>query len=129
MKFYTVPISEVLQQLTAKLEKDARTSREYTDHCFGMHAGEPLIFAMDALYKFAAAYFKETGGDRRLADDGYEARGRYWLDAAKGIRAMLNFNGACAMERRLSSDSKSNSAVESLFWAALEVAGYKEEDL
>ena len=94
-------------------------------HRLGINTNEPLIAAMDALLHYAKAY-KSAYGDR-LADDG--VLGQCWLDAAKGIRGLLNGNGAVAMERNISTDSKDNGAVESMFWTALQIAGYQEKDL
>ena len=94
-------------------------------HRLGINSNEPLIAAMDALLHYAKAYRKAFGGD--LADDG--VLGDFWLDAAKGVRGLLNGNGAVAMERNISTDSKDNGAVESMFWQAMAIAGFKEQDL
>lgn len=55
--------------------------------------------------------------------------GDEWLAAAKGVRALLNGNGAIAMRKNITTGSKDNGVIEALFWAALEMAGFTEEDL
>jgi len=92
-------------------------------HQIGMTNFEPLIVAMDVLIKYAkahkAAYFSPLSEDYVLGDP--------WLEAVKGIRELLNGNGAVAMHMNRSQDSKDNGTIESMFWSALEIAGYTEE--
>ena len=90
-----------------------------------MENGEPLIVAMDCLLKYAEAY--RSTYESNLADD--QVLGREWLDAAKGIRGLLNGNGVIAMKKDISSDTKDNGSVESMFWAALRIAGFEEKDI
>lgn len=91
----------------------------------GIAGGEPLLLAMDGLLRYAKAYRKAYQSN--LSDDG--VLGAEWLNAAKGIRGLLNGNGVVAMERNISTDSKDNGAIEDIFWAALKVAGFDEKDL
>jgi hypothetical protein len=118
-------------------------TRALEEHCLGVNQGEPLLYAMDGLLRYAKAYQRAYGlsqrlntwaglpaGDpdaRALADD--YALGPQWLAAAKGLRGLLNGQGAVAMELGLSSDSKDNGVIEGIFWAALGAAGFKESDL
>ena len=94
-------------------------------HKYGMEHGEPLLVAMDALFKYANTYWRVH--NNQLASDG--VLGATWLDAVKGIRALLNGNGQIAMARNITTDTKDNGCIESLFWDALKVAGYTEADL
>lgn len=92
-------------------------------HKQGMLEGEPLLIAMDALHKYAEAY--QLRFEQPLAEDG--VLGDQWLESVKGIRALLNGDGALAMRRGITTDSKDNGCIESLFWDALRMAGYTEE--
>lgn len=99
-------------------------------HKMGMESGEPLIIAMDALLQYAYAY--KARFDGKLCDDNF--LGPYWLDAIKNLRQLLNRDGAEAMRistfrNGYSQDSKDNGAVEEMFWAAMDVAGYGQGDM
>jgi hypothetical protein len=91
----------------------------------GLVGAEPLLLAMDGLLRYAKAYSRRFEG--QLAED--YVLGPEWLAAAKGIRGLLNGDGAVAMERGITTDSKSNGVIEEMFWAALGIAGFKEADL
>lgn len=95
-------------------------------HKQGLNNHEPLIIAMDAMLRYAKAHTKAYP-DGKLADDG--ALGECWLDAVSGIRGLLDGNGAVAMIHHIDTDTKDNGCVESMFWAAMDIAGFKEEDL
>ena len=94
-------------------------------HKRGMTTGEPLIVAMDALLKYAESY--RVRFESALAEDG--VLGQEWLDAAKGVRGLLNGDGAHALLFQHGNDSKDNGCVEAVFWAALRAAGFEEKDL
>lgn len=94
-------------------------------HKYGMENGEPLIVMMDALLKYADAY--RTRFEQPLADDG--VMGGPWLNAARGVRALLNGDGSIALQKNITTDTKDNGCVEAMFWAAIQRAGFKEEDL
>ncbi len=94
-------------------------------HKTGMLNGEPLTIAFDALLNYAEAY--QTRFESKLAED--RALGDYWLDALKGLHGLLNGDGANAMRKGITTDSKSNGAMESVFWSAMEMAGFTEENL
>lgn len=85
----------------------------------GFNGGEPLILALDGLLRYAKAYQQRF--ESRLADDG--VLGQYWLEALRGIHGLLNGDGAVAMERNITTDSKSNGVCEDIYCAALAVAG------
>lgn len=94
-------------------------------HKLGMMHGEPLIMAMDCAMQYANSYHSAYGG--RLKDDG--VLGEHWLDWVKGLHGLLNGDGAVAMQRGITTDSKCNGAMEEMYWKALAAAGFKEEDL
>lgn len=94
-------------------------------HRSGMLNAEPLIVLMDGLLKYANCYAARF--EAKLVND--YVLGPEWLAAAKGVRGLLNGDGAVAMNRRISTDSKDNGAVESVFWSAMEAAGFTESDL
>lgn len=96
---------------------------DHDSHYLGLDQGEPLIVAMDGLLRYAKAYQTRIGG--KLANDA--VLGVYWLEAIKGLHGLLNGDGAVAMELDRTTDSKSNGAVESVYQAALKVAGFNEE--
>lgn len=91
----------------------------------GVNEGEPLLYAMDGLLRYAKAYRKRFEDD--LANDG--VLGEPWLAAAKGLRALLDGDGVVALERGITTDSKDNGVIEAVFWLALAAAGFNESDL
>lgn len=93
------------------------------DHKDGLRNGEPLIVAMDALLKYAQAY--RVRYECGISEDG--VLGDEWLAAVKGVRGLLNGDGAIGLTSQHGlRDSKDNGCVESVFWAALDAAGYTE---
>lgn len=91
----------------------------------GMDSNEPLLVCVDSLLRYAKAH--EQRFEDKLSED--YVLGPEWLNAAKGIRALLNGSGAVAHELGISTDSKDNGMIESIFWSAMAAAGFKEEDL
>lgn len=94
-------------------------------HKLGLMHGEPLLYGIDGLLRYAKAY--KLRYEQPLSEDG--VLGEPWLQAAKGFRALCNGDGAVAYERGITTDSKDNGVIESVFWAALEAAGYTEGDI
>lgn len=94
-------------------------------HKKGMLEGEPLTVALDCLLKYAEAY--RIRFESPLSDDG--VLGDYWLDALKGLHGLLNGDGAIALRRGITTDSKSNGAMESVYWSAIEMAGFSQESV
>ena len=90
----------------------------------GMRSNEPLIVAMDAMIRYARAHYGAYNS--RLAED-FVLRGEF-KDVITGLRALLNGDGAVAMERDITTDSKDNGMIEDMFWDAARIAGFKEED-
>ena len=95
-------------------------------HRKGITEYEPIIVAMDAMIRYAKAHKKAY--DIPLSFDW--VLGSNWLDTVKGIRGLLDGDGAVAMENeKPSRDSKDNGCIEGMFWDALSIAGYEEKDL
>lgn len=94
-------------------------------HAIGMRDGEPLLIALDAAHQYASTYAARFGS--KLASD--YVLGDHWLEWVKAIRGLLNGDGAIAMQLDRSTDSKDNSAMEELFWSAMDLAGFTEKDL
>ena len=94
-------------------------------HGRGLLYAEPLIVMLDSLLRYARAYEKRYGD--KLNTDGF--LGKPWLKAAKNVRVLLNGQGAVAMEKDYATDSFDGGTCEAIFWKAMEVAGFKEEDL
>lgn len=94
-------------------------------HKLGMEQGEPLLVALDCMFKYAEAY--KVRYERPLSEDGF--LGDYWLESVKGLRKLLNGDGAIAWMKGRTTDSKDNGCLEGLFWDCLNMAGFKEEDL
>lgn len=97
----------------------------WVSHALGAQQDEPLLFGLAGMVRYARAY--EKAYESKLAEDG--VLGVYFLDAIKGLRGLLNGDGAVAMERDITTDSKDNGTCEHLFWLAMEAAGFKESDL
>lgn len=94
-------------------------------HKLGMEHGEPLLVMMDSLIKYAEAYRERF--ETQLVEDNF--LGPQWLKAAAAVRALLNGDGVVAWKKDRSTDSKDNGAIEGMFWDALGLAGFTEEDL
>ena len=94
-------------------------------HQQGLHNNEPLTVCMDSMLRYAKAYKRAYGG--KIADDG--VLGVHFLDTIKGIRGLLDGQGAYAMETCKSTDSKDNGCIETIFWTALHEAGFTEKDI
>jgi hypothetical protein len=108
-----------------EIDKLEKGTVEWQAHKLGLKEGEPLLYALDGLLRYAKAYKRRYGSD--LASD--YALSEPWLDALKSIRFLLAGYGAVAMERDISTDSKSNGDCEGIFWQAIEIAGFSEADI
>jgi hypothetical protein len=89
------------------------------DMAAGFTAGEPYLIILDQAIRIAKAYHREF--ERPLGED-YMAEGEFRSIIA-GVRAFLNFDGAAKWEAGKTHDTKDNGAIESLYWAACELAG------
>jgi hypothetical protein len=117
-----MPVSAQLANEGDKLTPGTIAERS---HELGLAHGEPLTLGMDGLLRYAVAY--RAHYDQPLSED--YVLGPYWLKAASGLRALLCGDGAVAMEQDIATDSKDNSVVEGLFWAAMREGGFGESDL
>lgn len=118
--FHNAPVSDVLH---SEVFRQLRTGTvEHQSHALGMAHGEPLIVAFEALLRYAVAYQSRQGSP--LASDG--VLGEPYLDAIRGLRSLLNGDGAVAMERGVTTDSKSNGVLESVFWHCIKAGGFVE---
>ena len=91
----------------------------------GLINNEPLFYALDGMLRYAKAHAKRY--ESTLSEDYF--LGPHWLATVKGLRGLLNGDGAVAMEMGRTRDSKDNGVCEEIFWAAMASAGFKEEDL
>jgi hypothetical protein len=99
-------------------------------HSLGMNGTEPLIVILDSLIRYAKAH--EQNMESKLSEDYY--LGPCFLSVLKNTRDLLNGNGAVANEISAKTgkpcrDSKDNGACESMFWDAVSIAGFTEEDI
>jgi hypothetical protein len=85
----------------------------------GVYEGEPLLVMADALLSYAKAY--RARFESPIGEDG--VLGKPYCEALAGVRALLNGDGAVAMRRGITTDSKDNGSIESIYWAACEAAG------
>ena len=89
----------------------------------GVKHGEPLLVALDGMVRYAKAYAKRNGAPM----DAF--LGKYFAQAIAGLRGLCNGDGAVAMEREISTDSKDNGTLESLYWTACAAAGMDGDNL
>ena len=108
-----------------QFEKLAPGTMAQAAHKKGLKENEPIIVAMDSMIRYAKAHKKAY--DIPLSFDW--VLGPNWLEIVKGIRGLLDGDGAVAMENGITTDSKDNSTVEAMFWDALSIAGFEERDL
>lgn len=94
-------------------------------HSRGIANHEPLIIILDSLIRYAKAH--EARFDNQLVHD--HVLGPAWLASLTGIRRLMDGDGAVAHEKGFTTDSKDNGACEAMFWDAMALAGFKEEDI
>ena len=116
-KLYTYQLET--QHILNALDKSPRRTVAQEAMRLGAHEHEPLLVAMDALLRYAKAH--ERRFESKLGED--YVLGPAWFDALKGVRALLNGDGAVAHERGVTTDSKDNGALEALYWKACDIAG------
>lgn len=105
------------------IEKLDRGTVDHASMILGRNWGEPLLIAMDGLLRYAKAY--EMRFHQKLSDD--YVLGDYWADAIRNLHGLLNGDGAVAMERGITTDSKSNGVIEEIYHAALKAAGFNDQ--
>lgn len=109
----------------SKLENTCPGTVALRDATFGMNNHEPLLVMVDSAIHYAKAY--KGRFDQSISED-YMARDEF-IAILKGIRAMLNFDGALKMDGAPVTDSKDNGMIESLYWTACEIAGLDGETI
>jgi hypothetical protein len=108
----------------AELAKVPRGTVNEASANLGALNHEPLLVCLDSLIRYAKAYRQRYDGDP-LAEDG--VLGPHFEDALFAIRRLLDGDGAVAMERGITTDSKDNGVCESLYWRARSIAGFQGE--
>lgn len=93
------------------------------DAQYGQRYQEPLLVAFDAMLRYAKAYRKAYDGP--LGDDSF--LGPLFSDVIRGLRGLLNGQGAAAMETGRGTDSKDNSMLEHLFERICDIAGLEAD--
>jgi hypothetical protein len=111
-----------LETAAAKIRRGTISARS---HKLGVDNGEPLILAFEAMLRYARAHQKRY--DSPLSND--FVLGPLYLDIIRGLRGLLGGDGAVAMERGITTDSKDNGVLEEMFWHCMDSAGFKEEDM
>lgn len=91
----------------------------------GIEGQEPIVCAMDGMIRYAKTYAKRY--DRKIGED--YVLGPEFASVIKGLRGLLNGDGAVAMETGRSTDSKDNGMVEAMYWTACELAGLDGDTL
>jgi hypothetical protein len=126
MKAYTTKTpafrSRVLAEESAKLTPGTISARSMQ---LGIEHGEPLALMFESLLRYAAAY--ELRFHSKLATD--YVLGPKYLDALTGVRGLLDGDGAVAMERGITTDSKDNGTLEAMFWHCMKASGFTEADI
>lgn len=110
-------------QLKTKVSVPPVGTVAHRAHFLGLNLSEPLVVGLKGAIRYAEAY--RTRWERNVAEDyvlGPEFR--KWID---GLRGLLNGDGAVAMERGITTDSKDNGYCESLYWQAMEAGGFQDE--
>lgn len=91
----------------------------------GLFEGEPVLVIADALLSYAKAYKARFGSP--VSDDAVLAES--FAQMLAGVRAMLDFDGAVAMRRGITTDSKDNSALLDVIEATCAAAGIDYQKL
>lgn len=99
---------------TAQIQKMTPGTVSLQEHNRGVTLNEPVIVMMDAFHRYALAHEKRF--ESKLSED--YILGPAWLSGIKGVRTLLNGEGQF-----------DGGTLEGLFWAAMEVAGFSEEDI
>lgn len=79
------------------------------------HNWHPLLVGLDAMLRMAASH--KSRFESPISEDYF--LGPRWLGAAKGLRELLNGDFGPI----------DNGTAESIFWAAMDSAGFSESDL
>ena len=130
MKTYTAHNYEYQPETCEAFAKVPERTNAHKTHSLGMNGTEPLIVILDSLIRYAKAHEAIMGS--KLSEDYF--LGPCFLSTLTNTRELLNGNGAVANEisaktGKPCSDSKDNRACEAMFWDAMSIAGFTEEDI
>lgn len=102
------------KQHAAAFSKLTPGTVSHAEHRKGIVNADPVQVMMDSLLQYAEKHEKRF--ESKLSED--YILGPAWLSAATGVRTLLNGEGQF-----------DGGVLESVFWSALEAAGYTEADL
>ena len=130
MKEYTAYNYDYQHETVKAYAKVPERTVAHQTHSIGMNGSEPLIVILDSLIRYAKAHQASMGS--KLSEDYY--LGPCFLSALTSTRELMNGNGAVANEISAKTgkpcrDSKDNGACEAMFWDAMNIAGFTEEDI
>jgi len=130
MKTYTAHNYDYQPETCEAFAKVPERTVAHQAHSIGMNGTEPLIVILDSLIRYAKAH--EAIFESKLSEDYF--LGPCFLSAITSTRELLNGNGAVANEISANTnkpcrDSKDNGACEDMFWDAMKIAGFTEEDI
>jgi hypothetical protein len=120
-----VKISYDLQPETSVLLEKLHPQRVVSAQAskLGLKHGEPLLVAMDAMLRYAKAYRNQY--DRGIADDSYA--GADFHSILEGLNSLLSMDGGVAYELDITTDSKDNGILNTIYIEALKAGGYEVE--
>lgn len=98
---------------------NARSAELGLTHC------EPLLVIADSLLRYAKAYRARFDGP--ISGDGVGSEAFRAMIA--GVKCFLDFDGAVALERGITTDSKDNAAMCDVLQAVCDAAGFTWEDI
>lgn len=108
---------------TAALTKLPSNSVSQAGAQLGVQHGEPVLVIADALLRYANAYAGHWG--EPAANDANLRR--HLLAMLKATKALLDYEGAVALELNVTTDSKDNGALWDILETAKTAAGITEE--
>lgn len=94
-------------------------------HKYGMENAEPLIVAADCMLKYAQAYRQRY--ENGLAND--FALSESFAHILGGLKALMDADGAVALFKDITTDTKDNGAVCDILLAACKAGGFDWEDI
>ncbi len=108
---------EISDIITANLHKMKGTVSERS-MLLGTANNEPLLEILNACMRYAKAYAKRF--ESPLGED--YVLGVAFLRMLQGCRSLLDGDGAVAMEKGVTTDSKDNGTMEQIYWKICEFA-------
>lgn len=108
---------EISAIITSELQKMKGTVSEKA-MLLGTANNEPLLEILNACMRYAKAYAKRF--ESPLGED--YVLGVAFASMLQGCRSLLDGDGAVAMEKGVTTDSKDNGTYEAIYWKVCEVA-------